>query len=224
MTIEVGPSETIEMVKRKIQDKDGIPPDQMRLTFAGQMLREEDGRVLEDYKIERHHKSTLHLIWYSGDECRNHKRSSEYKIVTEPGENTVKTITLEVKSTDTIEIIKDHIQDREGIPPGNLSSLKWLTPSTLSFQLRMHGTFTTRYTNHFNLWLASSDASDPLFNYLVLTDRERATAVKPMAQLCAMARVEKTKDNDGRPFLFELRLPPKSQLLLPPNFRCTYRR
>ena len=101
LTIKVEPSDTILVLKEIIQEKEGFPADQQRLMFAGKDL--EDQYTLSNYNIQN--ESTLHMLLRVRDGMPIFVKTL-----------TGKTLTIKVEPSDTILVLKEMIQEKEGFP------------------------------------------------------------------------------------------------------------
>ena len=103
ISLQVKNTETIGVVKSKVEAKEGIPPEFNRLWFAGKWLQED--RKLSDYNISAESTLTLAINSHGGDNI-------DLYVKTLAG----KTLCIQTSRLETVSDVKRKIQDRDGSP------------------------------------------------------------------------------------------------------------
>jgi len=207
VSIEVEEGESIEDVKAKIAEKEGIPPEQQRLIFGGQQLQ--DSKTLDDYDVGD--DSTLHLVLRL-------RGGMQLFVKTLTG----KTVSIEVEEGESIEDVKAKIAEKEGIPPEQqrlifggqqLQDSKTLDDydvgddSTLHLVLRLRGGKTSTNMIAKALGKGSFEVDDDFVkkNLAGLTDADRSIMDAFVAQSMEETDEETSEvDNQVRKALFRI--------------------
>ncbi len=208
VSIEVEEGESIEDVKAKIAEKEGIPPEQQRLIFGGQQLQ--DSKTLDDYDVGD--DSTLHLVLRL-------RGGMQLFVKTLTG----KTVSIEVEEGESIEDVKAKIAEKEGIPPEQqrlifggqqLQDSKTLDDydvgddSTLHLVLRLRGGETTRNKVMKALGKGSFEVDEDFVkkNLVGLTNADRSVMDVFVAQSMEDETTDEagTDDNQVRKALFRI--------------------
>ena len=184
IAIKAVPTDTVEILKAKIQDEEGIPPDEQVLHTSRPSAYMKDGHTLSDYYIQNESIISLGLL-----------SSRLIDVKTQAG----KTIGLWVKDLDTIKNVKNKIQGREGIPPNHqilfFDGLKLKSGRTIS-EYNIRG----GYTLHLALRLTNS------MQIFIRTLTKKIIALKVDASDTIANVKAKIQDKEG--------IPPDQQILL----------
>lgn len=208
VSIEVEEGESIEDVKAKIAEKEGIPPEQQRLIFGGQQLQ--DSKTLDDYDVGD--DSTLHLVLRL-------RGGMQLFVKTLTG----KTVSIEVEEGESIEDVKAKIAEKEGIPPEQqrlifggqqLQDSKTLDDydvgddSTLHLVLRLRGGDVQNKLRNKIFGKASFEVDEEFVknNLVGITDADRAVMDAFVAQSMEEMSIDQsnTNDNNVRRALFRI--------------------
>jgi len=200
VSIEVEEGESIEDVKAKIAEKEGIPPEQQRLIFGGQQLQ--DAKTLDDYDVGD--DATLHLVLRL-------RGGMQLFVKTLTG----KTVSIEVEEGESIEDVKAKIAEKEGIPPEQqrlifggqqLQDAKTLDDydvgddATLHLVLRLRGGEKAKNTINKLLGKGSFEVDEDFVkeNLAGLTDADRSIMDEFVAQSMEETLNDETSEGDNQ--------------------------